>query len=248
MEEFISRAFGSVSSACHVWAGLIEALTVDYSLKLTPCLCLFCVVYVVSCRELREKIQPEIMELIKQQRLNRLCEGTCFRKISSRRRQGETNSQSRFLSVLLLPTHLKKHHLSSDVTGDLCGSSFCVNVNTSDPVSPSRRTHCDTTGSFNPHTRLHPSPAAADFTAREESEKYTSSQKAREGTLALTCQDKFKRELRRRNERVQQPRLHQPRTVESGGFGGNDEAVHRKQNKVCLFLPARRTSTFRRYF
>ncbi|GLD65846.1 engulfment and cell motility protein 1 isoform X2, partial [Lates japonicus] len=37
--------------------------------------------------ELREKIQPEIMELIKQQRLNRLCEGTCFRKISSRRRQ-----------------------------------------------------------------------------------------------------------------------------------------------------------------
>lgn len=29
------------------------------------------------------------MELIKQQRLNRLCEGTCFRKISSRRRQGE---------------------------------------------------------------------------------------------------------------------------------------------------------------
>lgn len=44
---------------------------------------------VASCRELREKIQPEIMELIKQQRLNRLCEGTCFRKISSRRRQGE---------------------------------------------------------------------------------------------------------------------------------------------------------------
>lgn len=45
-----------------------------------------------SLRELREKIQPEIMELIKQQRLNRLCEGTCFRKISSRRRQGETHS------------------------------------------------------------------------------------------------------------------------------------------------------------
>uniref|UniRef100_UPI00398ED5E8 engulfment and cell motility protein 2 isoform X3 n=1 Tax=Pristiophorus japonicus TaxID=55135 RepID=UPI00398ED5E8 len=37
--------------------------------------------------ELREKIQPEVMELIKQQRLNRLCEGTSFRKISSRRRQ-----------------------------------------------------------------------------------------------------------------------------------------------------------------
>lgn len=54
-------------------------------------LCVDVVVLVVFVfrRELREKIQPEIMELIKQQRLNRLCEGTCFRKISSRRRQGE---------------------------------------------------------------------------------------------------------------------------------------------------------------
>lgn len=52
-----------------------------------------CVCHVLCfCRELREKIQPEIMELIKQQRLNRLCEGTCFRKISSRRRQGEPRS------------------------------------------------------------------------------------------------------------------------------------------------------------
>lgn len=40
-------------------------------------------------RELREKIQPEILELIKQQRLNRLCEGSSFRKIGNRRRQGE---------------------------------------------------------------------------------------------------------------------------------------------------------------
>nr|XP_014348276.1 PREDICTED: engulfment and cell motility protein 2 isoform X2 [Latimeria chalumnae] len=37
--------------------------------------------------ELRERIQPEIMELIKQQRLNRLCEGSGFRKIGNRRRQ-----------------------------------------------------------------------------------------------------------------------------------------------------------------
>lgn len=36
--------------------------------------------------ELREKIQPEILELIKQQRLNRLCEGSSFRKIGNRRR------------------------------------------------------------------------------------------------------------------------------------------------------------------
>ncbi|XP_069509971.1 engulfment and cell motility protein 3 isoform X1 [Ambystoma mexicanum] len=37
--------------------------------------------------ELKERLKPELLELIKQQRLNRLCEGTLFRKISSRRRQ-----------------------------------------------------------------------------------------------------------------------------------------------------------------
>uniref|UniRef100_A0A8C7XQS4 Engulfment and cell motility 2 n=1 Tax=Oryzias sinensis TaxID=183150 RepID=A0A8C7XQS4_9TELE len=39
--------------------------------------------------ELRERILPEILELIKQQRLNRLCEGSCFRKLGNRRRQGK---------------------------------------------------------------------------------------------------------------------------------------------------------------
>ncbi|GAB5582366.1 engulfment and cell motility protein 3 isoform X3 [Prionailurus iriomotensis] len=39
--------------------------------------------------ELREKLKPELMGLIRQQRLLRLCEGTLFRKISSRRRQGD---------------------------------------------------------------------------------------------------------------------------------------------------------------
>ncbi|MXQ83428.1 hypothetical protein E5288_WYG014744 [Bos mutus] len=37
--------------------------------------------------ELREKLKPELMGLIRQQRLLRLCEGTLFHKISSRRRQ-----------------------------------------------------------------------------------------------------------------------------------------------------------------
>ncbi|XP_016370496.1 engulfment and cell motility protein 1 isoform X1 [Sinocyclocheilus rhinocerous] len=54
--------------------------------------------------ELREKIQPEIMELIKQQRLNRLCEGTCFRKISSRRRQ------DKFWYCRLSPNHKVLHY------------------------------------------------------------------------------------------------------------------------------------------
>uniref|UniRef100_A0A665TGV7 Engulfment and cell motility protein 3-like n=1 Tax=Echeneis naucrates TaxID=173247 RepID=A0A665TGV7_ECHNA len=36
---------------------------------------------------LKERLKPELLELIRQQRLNRLCQGTMFRKISSRRRQ-----------------------------------------------------------------------------------------------------------------------------------------------------------------
>ena len=53
----------------------------------------------VHRRELREKIQPEILELIKQQRLNRLCEGSSFRKIGNRRRQGELRAWALGLSV-----------------------------------------------------------------------------------------------------------------------------------------------------
>uniref|UniRef100_A0A4W5MXN7 Engulfment and cell motility 1 n=1 Tax=Hucho hucho TaxID=62062 RepID=A0A4W5MXN7_9TELE len=68
--------------------------------------------------ELREKIQPEIMELIKQQRLNRLCDGTRFRKISSRRRQ------DKFWYCRLSPNHKVLHYgdleesLQGEVTHD----------------------------------------------------------------------------------------------------------------------------------
>lgn len=54
-------------------------------------------------RELKEKIQPEILELIKQQRLNRLVEGTCFRKLNCRRRQGIVCGHSRPSSGEQLP-------------------------------------------------------------------------------------------------------------------------------------------------
>ncbi|XP_072277803.1 engulfment and cell motility protein 3 [Pyxicephalus adspersus] len=37
--------------------------------------------------DLREQLQPELMNLVRQQRLHYLCEGTKFRKVSSRRRQ-----------------------------------------------------------------------------------------------------------------------------------------------------------------
>ncbi|XP_070798018.1 engulfment and cell motility protein 2 isoform X5 [Pituophis catenifer annectens] len=54
--------------------------------------------------ELREKIQPEILELIKQQRLNRLCEGSSFRKVGNRRRQ------ERFWYCRLAVNHKTLHY------------------------------------------------------------------------------------------------------------------------------------------
>ncbi|XP_048882298.1 engulfment and cell motility protein 1-like [Brienomyrus brachyistius] len=54
--------------------------------------------------ELQERIQPEVMELVKQQRLQRLCEGTCFRKASSRRRQ------DRFWCCRLSANHKVLHY------------------------------------------------------------------------------------------------------------------------------------------
>eukprot|EP00069_Balaena_mysticetus_P009514 bmy_06244T0 len=69
--------------------------------------------------ELREKIQPEILELIKQQRLNRLCEGSSFRKIGNRRRQ------ERFWYCRLALNHKVLHYvpvadIKAIVTGKDC--------------------------------------------------------------------------------------------------------------------------------
>ncbi|NXP74290.1 ELMO3 protein, partial [Ramphastos sulfuratus] len=41
----------------------------------------------VPVQELHEKLKPELLELVRQQRLRYLCQGTLFRKISTRRRQ-----------------------------------------------------------------------------------------------------------------------------------------------------------------
>lgn len=65
----------------------------------------------LCCSELRERIQPEILELIKQQRLNRLCEGSCFRKLGNRRRQG-INSSPFLLLIYWCATLWTQHHFS----------------------------------------------------------------------------------------------------------------------------------------
>ncbi|XP_070600399.1 engulfment and cell motility protein 2 isoform X2 [Erythrolamprus reginae] len=54
--------------------------------------------------ELRERVQPEILALIKQQRLNRLCQGSSFRKAAHRRRQ------ERFWHCRLALNHKTLHY------------------------------------------------------------------------------------------------------------------------------------------
>ncbi|XP_063003580.1 engulfment and cell motility protein 2 isoform X2 [Elgaria multicarinata webbii] len=70
--------------------------------------------------ELREKIQPEILELIKQQRLNRLCEGSSFRKIGNRRRQ------ERFWYCRLALNHKMLHYgdLEDNAQGEVTFESL----------------------------------------------------------------------------------------------------------------------------
>lgn len=65
--------------------------------------------------ELKERLKPELLELIRQQRLNRLCQGTMFRKISSRRRQGESNKNNHSWTHSDQKTvyHLSKHIVCS---------------------------------------------------------------------------------------------------------------------------------------
>uniref|UniRef100_A0A8C4GU45 Engulfment and cell motility 3 n=1 Tax=Dicentrarchus labrax TaxID=13489 RepID=A0A8C4GU45_DICLA len=61
--------------------------------------------------ELKERLKPELLELIRQQRLNRLCQGTMFRKISSRRRQ------DKLWYCRLSPNHKMLHY--GDVEEDM---------------------------------------------------------------------------------------------------------------------------------
>uniref|UniRef100_A0A8C9YMQ0 Engulfment and cell motility 3 n=1 Tax=Sander lucioperca TaxID=283035 RepID=A0A8C9YMQ0_SANLU len=61
--------------------------------------------------ELKERLKPELLELIRQQRLNRLCQGTMFKKISSRRRQ------DKLWYCRLSPNHKMLHY--GDVEEDL---------------------------------------------------------------------------------------------------------------------------------
>ncbi|CAF98895.1 unnamed protein product [Tetraodon nigroviridis] len=89
VREQITRTLSSKPTSLELFKNKVNALNYSEILKLRqterlhqeetllrPC-----------CEELKERLKPELLELIRQQRLNRLCQGTMFRKISSRRRQ-----------------------------------------------------------------------------------------------------------------------------------------------------------------
>ncbi|KAG1939101.1 engulfment and cell motility protein [Pimephales promelas] len=87
--------------------------------------------------ELKERLKPELLELIRQQRLNRLCHGTLFRKISSRRRQdklwycrlspnlkvlhyGDVDEETETPSIEALQEKIPVADIKSVVTGKDC--------------------------------------------------------------------------------------------------------------------------------
>lgn len=85
-----------------IWSRFFHLLLGDLC-WMCACMCASLLLMLRSCcSELRERIQPEILELIKQQRLNRLCEGSCFRKLGNRRRQGRNRSPPMFYPLLML--------------------------------------------------------------------------------------------------------------------------------------------------
>ncbi|XP_062402619.1 engulfment and cell motility protein 3 [Sardina pilchardus] len=63
--------------------------------------------------ELKERLKPELLELIRQQRLHRLCHGTLFRKISSRRRQ------DKLWYCRLSPNHKMLHYGDVDEEAEM---------------------------------------------------------------------------------------------------------------------------------
>ncbi|XP_025031010.1 LOW QUALITY PROTEIN: engulfment and cell motility protein 2 [Python bivittatus] len=90
--------------------------------------------------ELREKIQPEILELIKQQRLNRLCEGTSFRKVGNRRRQ------ERFWYCRLALNHKMLHYgdLEENAQGEVTLESLQEKI----PVADIKCSHWERVSSY----------------------------------------------------------------------------------------------------
>ncbi|XP_053304404.1 engulfment and cell motility protein 3 isoform X2 [Spea bombifrons] len=91
--------------------------------------------------ELRKQLQVELLDLIKQQRLHYLCEGTTFRKISSRRRQ------DKLWFCRLSPNHKVLHY------GDLDGNTENPPIELLQGKIPVADIKCVLTGKDCPHMK-----------------------------------------------------------------------------------------------
>uniref|UniRef100_A0AAQ4R2X0 Engulfment and cell motility 3 n=1 Tax=Gasterosteus aculeatus aculeatus TaxID=481459 RepID=A0AAQ4R2X0_GASAC len=85
VREQITRTLSSKPTSLELFKNKVNALNYSEILKLRQTERRNARDFLPS--ELKERLKPELLELIRQQRLNRLCQGTMFRKISSRRRQ-----------------------------------------------------------------------------------------------------------------------------------------------------------------
>ncbi|MBN3293258.1 ELMO3 protein, partial [Polypterus senegalus] len=101
--------------------------------------------------ELKERLKPELLELIRQQRLNRLCHGTLFRKISSRRRQGKLMgihySKNKLWYCRLSPNHKVLHY------GDVDEETDCHPIETLQEKIPVADIKALLTGKDCPHMK-----------------------------------------------------------------------------------------------
>uniref|UniRef100_A0AAQ4S6Y5 Engulfment and cell motility 3 n=1 Tax=Gasterosteus aculeatus aculeatus TaxID=481459 RepID=A0AAQ4S6Y5_GASAC len=88
VREQITRTLSSKPTSLELFKNKVNALNYSEILKLRQTERLHQEeTLALPVVELKERLKPELLELIRQQRLNRLCQGTMFRKISSRRRQ-----------------------------------------------------------------------------------------------------------------------------------------------------------------
>ncbi|CDQ61636.1 unnamed protein product [Oncorhynchus mykiss] len=85
VREQITRTLSSKPTSLELFKNKVNALNYSEILKLRQTERLH--QEETLAPPLKERLRPELLELIRQQRLNRLCQGTLFRKISSRRRQ-----------------------------------------------------------------------------------------------------------------------------------------------------------------
>uniref|UniRef100_A0A672I7D4 Engulfment and cell motility protein 3-like n=1 Tax=Salarias fasciatus TaxID=181472 RepID=A0A672I7D4_SALFA len=111
VREQITRTLSSKPTSLELFKNKVNALNYSEILKLRQTERLHQEETLAPPVELKERLKPELLELIRQQRLNRLCQGTKFRKISSRRRQ------DKLWYCRLSPNHKMLHY--GDVEEDV---------------------------------------------------------------------------------------------------------------------------------